>query len=422
MITYGTESIDFQGDRFFKNLVEVITRLKVGGEFTTEAINNSGFSNVVKDFTGMVVKLNIVPDSGAPNAYAMIPDFDVNHPFVKPLLQKSSSTRRAGDALNVLEMLGNEIRGGIDLKGGKVTGFYSKLPLDVFVTTGLLNMAVVRAEHIAAIIIHEIGHLFTYFEFLGTVAFGSLVVGATAKAVMELNSSDERRDVIRRGQDLLGVDASNADDLESMSENPENVHVILLKNYMSQLYINGNLTPYDYRNIEQAADAFAAKHGAGTALADYVVILGRASFDKATMSRALFMFAEIGRAVFNTLKGFGAPADGILSLYLSAPGVKLYDDPEARIRFIRQQLTASVGDVDGIDKQKVMRDVEVIDSILGRVKDKRDLLTIFWESIPSGARSRRRQEQAAKQLESILYNDLAYQAERISDTATINNY
>lgn len=419
MLTYATESIDFQGDNFFRSLVDVVTKLRLTRKYDTQAIQDSGFEAVVKDYTGMTVRLNIEFDNTSPTAYAILPDFDVNHPFVKPLAMNNNNAQRAGDSLNILAMLGKQLKGGIDLRAGRVSGFYSKLPLDVYVTSGLLNMSIVNSEHIAAMIIHEIGHHFTYFEFLGTVAFGSLVIGATAAKVMELTSDKERQDVIKQGSDLLGIDSHSNDDLDKMTTNPDSVHVVLLRNYMSQMYTNGNMTPYDYRNIEQAADTFATKHGAARYLADYINIMGSANFDKASMSRGLFMFVESGRVVYSLLQAMGGPASAIVSLYLSAPGVKIYDDPEARIRYIRQQLTGSVGEVAGIDKTRLIRDVEVIDNILKDVKDKRNLITVFWETIPSSARSRRKQEQSAKELESLLYNDLQFQAERIRvNTAT----
>lgn len=419
MLTYATESINFQGDRFFKSLVDVVTRLRITRRYDTDAINDSGFAETVKDYTGMTVRLNIEKNDLTPTAYARVPDFDVNHPFIKPLARNNGTYHRVGDSLNILANLGKEMRGGINLKTGKVSGFYSTIPLDVFITTALLNLSVATSEHIAATLIHEIGHHFSYFEFLGVVAFGSIVVGATSARVMELHSDEERKDVIIMGSTLLGIDSYENDDLDKMVTNPENLHVVMLRNYVSKLYINGTTTPYDYRNSEQVADVFATRHGAGRYLADYITVIGKATFDAATASRGVFTFAETGHVIYSVLKGIGGPAHAITTFYYSAPGVKVYDDPEARIRFIRQQLTNSISETEGMDKARLIRDVEVIDEILKDVEDKRDLITLFWESIPGPARSRRKQEEAAKQLESLLYNDLLFQAERVNETIAI---
>lgn len=415
MITHGIESINFQGDRFFKSMVDVVTRLRMSSTYDTEAVNNSGFSATVKDFTGMTVRLNI-EHNDTPTVYARIPDFDMNHPFIKPLARANGTFHRAGDSLAILATLGKELRGGIDLKEGKVSGWYSTIPMDVFITTGMLNFQKATVENIAATLIHEIGHHFTYFQFLGVIAFGSLVVGATAARVMEIESAVERKDAIVFSSSLLGIESYQNDDLNNMVEHPENLHVVMLKNYISALYINGTSTPYDYRNSEQAADAFAVKHGAGRYLADYIRVIGLATFDAATTNRTLFTFVETGRVVYTILKALGGPAQAIASFYYSVPGVKPYDDPEARIRYIRQQLTGSVQDTAGIDKTRLIRDVEIIDELLKTVNDKRNLITLFWESIPGPARSRRKQEIAAKELEGLLYNDLHFQAARVIET------
>lgn len=421
MITYANEAIDFKGRGLFKALSQVIFRLKMDGTYDTESILASGFTDTVRDYTGMDVRLNIIPNDSLSYAAARIPTFDINHPFLKTL--EISNTRiTANDSLQLLRKLSTRLKGGIDKKQGRVSGFYSEMTLDIEVTTGMFKMPTIMEEHIAGVLCHELGHLFTYFEFLGTIGFGSMVIGATAKRVMELEGSKERKDIITFGNELLGVDSFSEDDLDKLAADPSQTHVVMLRNYVSQPYLSSDTLPYDYRNIEQLADMFAVKHGAGKAIASYIEITGRANYDKTSLSTSMFIFTGVVSGAYRVLQAFGGPAHAVAALCLSAPGIKLYDDPEARIRYIRQYLASEINaEATGADKEGVSRDIEAIDSILDNVTDRRRLLTVFWESIPGKHNSRRKQEIAAKQLESMIYNDLTYQAEQLTNNVNTLN-
>lgn len=422
MLIYATESVDFQGDGFFKALVAVITRLKIDDDYTTSSVDNSGFSSVVKDYTGLNVRLNFVPNDNNLEAFATLPTFDLNHPFLR-LNIPANKVMGASDSMAVLKTLGDKIKGGIDKHKCQVSGFYSQIPLDVTISTGYLRSPIFTEEHIAAILIHEIGHLFTYFEYIGVVAFGSMVIAETSRQLLEVNSIEARMDIITYADDLLGVERHLPDDLDKMANNAETAHVILLRNYVAQTYTTGRFPVYDVRNVEQLADIFTVKHGAGRAMASAIQSIGQATFDTSNQSQAVFLIIGVLTGLNKIIQAIGGPGDAIISFFMSAPGVKIYDSPEDRIKFIRNILANEINeDFKGVDKDQIIKDVQAIDNILKTVKDKRRLIQIFWETIPSPASSRRKQEQAAKEFESILYNDLQYQAALISKTYNnVNN-
>jgi hypothetical protein len=97
------------------------------------------------------------------------------------------------------------------------------------------------------------------------------------------------------------------------------------------------------------------------------------------------------------------------------PTIKYYDDPEARVKFIRQQMTNELKDKGLNDKRRdeILADLELVDVIEDGLDDKRGLLELFWtEIIPSGVTANT-QEKAMKHLEELLNNQLFIQSAKL---------
>ena len=84
------EIIDYQGDNFYKQLKEAISKIRTNPELTTRVVFESGIEQLIFDRLGMRIELAVLNDS-EPNAAISIPPVDKNHVFVRPFTQDRKS-------------------------------------------------------------------------------------------------------------------------------------------------------------------------------------------------------------------------------------------------------------------------------------------------------------------------------------------
>ena len=417
MIDISIESINYVGKNLFTKLTEMVHFLRVDGTYSTDAIKQTLFNDIVKRHTGMNVNLSI-PDYGYHvNAHAIRPNLNRNHPFSRG---GEFSGISDSDGIRLVEMSKKELRGTVNLSTGIVGGVYSDYPLEIAVYLGMMKNTTFTPGEVASAILHELGHLFTYFQYMHTVAFGGLISSLAAKEIMGARDKGIRVDILQNAERLLGIESTSlTDNIEKVT--PENVQIVLFRNYLTAMYSATGTMAYDLRNKEQLADQFATKHGAGRDSVTLSYKMDKMYGDRSTMSQFSFTVLEAGKLIL-FLAGLGtvifAPVS-IIALLMSQPsGYKIYDDPAARALLTRQQIIQNIKDVkrDGTATEEVLNsmveDIEVIDTVLKTVKDRRTLAEMFWQSIPGPGTNLRKQEMAAKQLESMLFNDLEYQSTR----------
>lgn len=417
MIDISLESVSYVGKDLFTKLTEMVHFLRLDGTYSTDAIKQTLFNDIVKRHTGLNVTMYIMNFGAAMNAYAIIPDLNRNHVFHKLYGQSLLENSEGG---RLLEMSKGQAKASVNLANSMVGGLYSEFPLEICVYLGLIRDTVLSDAEVAAIILHELGHLFTYFQYINTVGFGGLITTVAAKEIVGASTKAERLDKIALAEKVLGLDKIiDIDDDKDL--NVEGVQVVLFSNYLSNMYSATGTVQYDLRNCEQLADQFATKHGAGRDL-----ITGLDKVDRMYGSRVYRgsfenIVVETCKLILFTMSALSIVLTplALMALLIAQPsGYKSYDDPKDRAQFVRRQLIASIKDVKltkGID-QKILNglieDLEVIDGVIATMPAHRTLVQVFWESVPSPGKSLRQQEKATKQLESLLYNDLEYQATR----------
>ena len=420
MIDISLESVSYAGKDLFTKLTEMVHFLRVDGTYSTDAIKQTLFNDIVKRHTGMNVNLMIIDFGLEMNAYASIPDLNRNHVFSKLY---GGLPLRNNEGTRILEMMEeNHKKATVNLSTGMVGGFYSDMPLDVVVFLGLIKNTTYTNAEVAAIILHELGHHFTYFQYINTVGYGGLVSILAAKEISGVNTKEERMDKIILANKVLGIDKKTSVNIDTEQDlTPEDVQVVMFGNYLTSTYSSTGTIQYDFRNCEQLADMFAAKHGAARDFVTGMDKMDRLVGDRSQRSKATFIIVETCKLILFVL-GISsivfAPI-ALMSLIVAQPsGYKTYDDPKARVGFVRRQIIASIQDVkrssnpDNKVLDTLIADLEVVTEVMDSINDHRTLVELFWQSLPGPASNLRKQEMAAKQLETMLFNDLEYQSTR----------
>lgn len=204
--TVSMEAIAHQSGALFAEVTKAVSFLREDKKYTTESILKSEIMDIVKAYTNMSVVFHIVEGR---QACIRLPELDANHPFNRGYQQMFG----AYEGVQVIQALGGKAIGGVSLKEGRVYGVYEKISGDVFMGTGFFHDRRYSDGQIAAIILHELGHLFTYFEFLGSVVMTVHAINCTAKTVMETEDYEKRLVAIREAERTLGVDIPDKEKL-----------------------------------------------------------------------------------------------------------------------------------------------------------------------------------------------------------------
>lgn len=404
---YGIEALMYQGENFLSALAAGIRKLKENGKFDTASVKGANLSEIAKRFTGMDITIQI---SDGFNAYMYMPPMDNAHPFHNNYLVQVPLFSTAGEM--ILKGKGDPIA-EINYKDAKVGGVYSDVPVNIFIGKEFFKSHF-SAEEVAAIILHEVGHAFTYFYYLGRMFFANFLISSYAQEIIGTRDVDRRKILIKAAERRLGTELYNPN---ALAEQPS-----LDKNKMETLFINAhryalaNTTGtdiYDFRACEQLADYFATMHGAGPHL-----ISGLNKFYEMTQSDCILPYPIylIGEFFKLILLPVTLPVT-LLTMLVYNPSIKAYDDPAARAKYIELQMRGTLKDrkLDPAMRKSILDAIEAAGKESSRIKDHKGLDHLLWNTLSPSYRRGVKQEQSQKILEGILFNDL-YQKAAIFDS------
>lgn len=420
------EKIRMQDGSLFKELSETIEGLMQISIVDQNDINQSALSRVVKKHTGMEVTFTLVPQTF--DAYAHLVEIDKNHPFF-----------HQRDALipyvtNNYKTTKTEAIGSVNLKNGTVDGVFSKYPVKIglgsLFITGYMNDPKYdfTADEVAAILIHEIGHCFTTFEYVGKTVMTGLVISSAVKESVGIKDPGQRTKLIMKASNDVNLQISETVAEETLRKYGENADVVLLSMYVKQLNTLTKTNYYDARNCEQIADQFAVQHGAASSLGRALEKLYKLGFDINYMKTPTFVILEVIKVAFVMFAALASLTGGGLvggflfavTMLMFSPGAKIYDDPKDRLEFMKRQLIDDLKQLNLQDKKnteliKTITDhIDDLDKLISEVKDRRTFMTTIWDTVTPWGRNREQQEAKQKLLEQALNNDLFAKAAKIS--------
>lgn len=436
---FGTEAISLQSNMFFDSLTTAIAKIREYSK-PEDGLKEVDISGIVFAHTGMLIKMNLW-DAPFINAAVMLPDVNTNHPFyssLRRLLTRPSKT------LKDMQEAGGSLVGTIDRENARVGGYFSKVEIDVYFTTGLLKAKKLMTDgEAAAILLHELGHLFTYYEYLNKLTRTTNIISALSRAMYEVEDQKERELIMKSAGEQLKVDSFDPAQYVSGSKEKRTLAstTFIISALPTSSRSDTGFSAYEHRSCEQVADQFAVKFGAGRDLASGLNKMLKMSYSQTP--RSAFIILEIidllwlafdafragfTGAALGTMVGIGGaqtlgglilagvmfiPVVILLKLaitYLTFNSVKgKYDGGKERLILIKRTIVDSLKDRDlppGV-KEKLIADAELVDKLASDLYE--DRLGIFeWivmNTHPSRIRDRKN-ELVFKDIENLLTNDL----------------
>jgi hypothetical protein len=412
------EAIDFQLDRkFFLALVEECTKGIAAyndvdikkDRVNKEIVNtlNENLSRIIQIHTGIDANLTVELVDTL-NAYVRPPLITRGHPLVTELWRFEKELSK--DAESIIRGAKNLLQvGWVDLKHGMVHGIYQKFEVPITVFAGCFKK--MTAEEIAAIILHEVGHAFVYFEYLGSAVTRNFAMAAISQAILKSDTHERKVVLIKKATQELNL--NNIDpELGARVKDINELQVLLVNSEVQRLRSELGSDVYDVKGWEYLADQFAARQGASAHVVSAIDKIHKHYGDGSRLSTASFIILEIVKLIWFigiSMASFGFVGALIIMLgVLVSPITDVYDKPRDRFKRIRQQVVEALKDVTNTQTQnrQLLDDLEAIDETIRYMEQRLTLFEFIFVNIIPKHRKQYNQQLLQKELEQIAMNDL----------------
>lgn len=403
------ESINFQSPAFFNDLVNIFTEMKKlkDGELADSDFVNT-LQAIVNDYTGMSVSFFI----GDIEPSVDIPKVDKNNVLINNFIREYLSS---ADGISVINEAGGTTKGSVNLVTGKVTGAFTKIKSNINLPKHMFTGTKFSPEEIAAITLHEIGHLVVYYVYITRTVTTNQALAGMSQSLLSANSIEEREAVL-----ITVATAMKLKDLDTKSlaksTNKKVTEVVVISSIIRQTESELGSNVYDFSTWEYLADQYAARMGAGRHLATSLAKIYSGMWNISFRSTPAYLAWEAVKIVmlFTPLIEIA-----LVLIMMDGSGDGTYDRPGARIKRVRNQIVENLKlkKITEDDRERLNADLKTIDEVLDKINDRRQVFGVIWDTIVPSARKAYNQEKLQKQLENIAANDLFIKASELKQLA-----
>lgn len=400
-LALALEMIHFQSDKFFGDLVTALTALRA--EAASQMAKSDAAANllkVIKRHTNLSVSLSF---SEQEEAAILVPHIDRNHPVLQNWVREYIDVK-TGQKL--LATGGGVARGSVDLKAGRVSGVWAETSAVLYLAPTIVQGKKYEftLEELAAVVLHEIGHYFTYCEYISRMVATNQALAQLSKALDGSAGPDEREIVLMSVKESLKLKDLNAKEL-AQSEQAKVVETVVVTAIVRETRSELGANIYDDKTWEYLADQYAARYGAGRHLIFALDKLTRSGNSRSYRSTFSFLFYEALKTVLTICPITWAI--GMLLVIADSDGT-FHEEPEARAKRIRNQLVERLKDqkLSGEMVQRLTTDLEAVDEILSKVEDRRQFFGVIGDALFRSSRRNWNQTKLQKQLEDLAASDL----------------
>ncbi len=337
-------------------------------------------NKLIKEHTNLTVETLL--SAGIPGAIMVFP-FNRNHVFLPEMIRDNYYIKDEKKILK--ESVG--LKGSVDLKAGKVEGIFATYKHTLYLDLSLLLLKLnLSAAQVTAIVMHELGHAFTYYEYANRLAQTNELLAQLAFDIHNGDNSPEKRQYIFKDLGAT-LQLSNEEIADLYSSNDK----YILSSKIYKIYIHevgklGRISKYDQTNSEALADNFAVRQGYAKELVTALDILYKGSPYENSLTFALFWASELIFdfiiipafivALISTgmIPAAAVYALGFIGIYIISGSVSFkdmtYDEIKQRYNRIRLGAVTALKNTDLKEDQvkDIINQLEAIESIMDDTK------------------------------------------------------
>ena len=407
--------IDRQGNIFFNELVNEMKLIKnkvMNGK--SRGIWNN-FEFILKKHTNMAFKISSPKARSTKEAIGCIqilPQYiNNNHVYFEEYLRPFLIDDSRG---KVVFKKPEGIKGKVDLANGKVYGDFTEFLAKIEFSTYLLEKNILTEEQAVAIILHEVGHQFTFFTAMDKVVRVNQVLAQLVSGINNTKDLKQRTILLQSAADIFDKKHFKPEEIKeiALKDDETAIKMFLVKAQVStrDSDLGGE---YNLTMSEQSADQFVVRLGAGYPLAQGLELIDklfglkvfqktREEFRQAELIRmtsyiinpiAFFLKKYVDSLVLTSLYSGVFPIMGII-LTISLMVITLitgkiiaksglsdyrYDNPRTRILRLKQDLVNQLKETnkEASYYQAILTDIDNIDKILKNYYQE-DSILIKW--------------------------------------------
>lgn len=282
-IITGNEYLDFQEKTFFIKMTDCIENLETSkdGEGNPVLTNFDDFRKNMKElifkYTG-IANLEIAT-TDIPNAWVDVGLYSPNNPLIgaqgADYIDLLGNLELSRDMSLYKWFTGNKgkiFKGWVDTSTGRLEGDFQDVPaqltigkglFDIFTTTNSKLSKREKSEMTAAVILHELGHIFSNALFSYQSSYDSFILVAAVKCLSNVKDKPIKVSIINDTAKLL--DIKNASKYSSDFELMDEVEIVatfskMMNRRNTDRALSLGITNYD---SEVYADIYAVRMGAG---------------------------------------------------------------------------------------------------------------------------------------------------------------
>lgn len=417
-LNIATESIAFQTGAFFKDLTLIIQDAWGGATRSKEDDSKVAIriDQCVYKHTGISVSTRF--DHDWDNSCICIPSLTrgnvLNSADFNKFLEKNFNSNTS--------FLDMERKGWIDPAASRVSGAFSEVVFKMWL--GHIFNDKYSAEESAVTILHEVGHAFTFLQFMADTVIVNHVLQRTYQELTSSNADKKIKLIVTKAASDTSI--KNRDWLQSITD--ETNGEVAFKLLATAVYIE----PRDMDNkrffsrdaCEELADIFAVRHGGARAM-----LTMRAK--EKWVSRSHQYLAIIGFAMAGLVVATVAPPPGILlfacstvqlisnlighaSMAIDTPDITSFKHKATKVRnqLVEQIKTSKLPKEEIV---AIVNNIELADQLMQNFDAEfhRDAMTRFFDMFQRGQMDARASREYTDVLERLSANDLFIRAAQL---------
>jgi hypothetical protein len=394
-IAQAMETISYQGstNNLGKELKDFFENI-LNNYKTPKDIRNSNlekvFNKIVKDNTRLKVSLSFFSNDGIDNSpYVLLPELKGDHVMHRGegagLLSNDSLT----DLVKGIAKFKGE--SWISFKDSKVNGVYSECETRIVIQSKFILNNGLTAGELTAVTLHELGHVFTYFEYFDRQNTCNEVLASLSLNFSKASTPEEKKSLINLATDTLGIIDFNADRYKNEKEITKIALALIRGTTRERMKSTSNTFFYDSTSCEQLADQFCTRHGYGRELGSALDRCGFIFTNQSKIIRDLYYYKSASSFAFSliVLTGgilLGNPFlifvysfVGLSEFLLSKTSFRSssYDSDIVRIKRIKEDVINIIKNkkVNDKDIPELLKQISYLDKLIEIIPKDNSLLT-----------------------------------------------
>jgi len=428
-LNFSLETIDFQSDDFGKKLETIIAQvcqnidnqmLKVSASYVTE------IQDIVKQRLGFGIELITDQQLASAIPFFMTP----NHIFLEDKIRGEKVDTYVKRQLALIDKNSNKLTGYVNTANATVGGDFSKITAVIN-----LNIAVLRKNfklnpgEITALLLHEVGHVFTTLEYSDRFDKNNQVLSELCKVLLNNKSSVDSKYLYK---ELVKIDSDiKQEEVDKLLSGDKIISCYYwMKLVLGSSKLNSQLgnDAYSESSSEQLADNFASRFNYSKELVlalDKTAWLDGNYYKNKNIAEWFMLFSFFGVlvtlsltwAILTTASGgmlfaIAYISYGLLNLFSSGSEGYKYDKSKSRYIRVRNDIVQMLknSDVDKNTAKVIVENIYVVDEIIKKSEDESSLVTNFLNVFKHSDRKRKKSVQEERLLEELSSNSLFVKA------------